>query len=76
MEKNWYDFFGCLNLLCGLRKWHANERRTERLGVHFHARASEIVICPHLHIRRLRVIISPLLGLKIWNLVHIDYIKK
>lgn len=36
------------HLLRGLRKRHANECRTQCLGVHFHAGATQIIILPGL----------------------------
>lgn len=41
------------HLLGGLRKGHADERRTQCFRVHFHASSTQIVVRPDLHVWRL-----------------------
>lgn len=43
-----------LHLLSCLGERHSDERRTQRFRVHFHTRAPQVIICPNLHIRRLK----------------------
>jgi hypothetical protein len=49
-----FGHYPSADLLCGLSKWHAYKRGTERLGIHLHSRAPQIVIGPHLHVWRLQ----------------------